>query len=157
MAGALLNIILSFLGIDFLWPALDWTGKLFINMMQWMSGWNPLMHFSMPTLGSLGLMMMAILFSIAIVFRWPPGRKIAWGLAIITLFTLACNRTKQWSTSNLVIYHSPAGLLIDIYEKYGLNAIAQVDLLERIHHNQPLEALSKMSFAIIEAVFRRLE
>jgi hypothetical protein len=32
-----------------------------------------------------------------------------------------------------------------------------VDLQERIHHNQPLEALSKMSFAIIQAVMRKLE
>jgi glucosyl-3-phosphoglycerate synthase len=30
-------------------------------------------------------------------------------------------------------------------------------LQERIHHNQPLEALSKMSFAIIQAVIRKLE
>lgn len=54
-------------------------------------------------------------------------------------------------------YGVETGLLIDIYEKYGLHAIAQVDLLERIHHNQPLEALGKMSFAIIQAVMRRLE
>jgi glucosyl-3-phosphoglycerate synthase len=54
-------------------------------------------------------------------------------------------------------YGVETGLLIDIYEKYGLNAIAQVDLLERVHHNQHLEALSKMSFAIIQAVFNRLE
>lgn len=54
-------------------------------------------------------------------------------------------------------YGVEIGLLIDIYEKYGLNAIAQVDLLERIHHNQPLEALSKMSFEIIQAVIRKLE
>ncbi|GAB4543425.1 MAG: hypothetical protein Fur002_15390 [Anaerolineales bacterium] len=54
-------------------------------------------------------------------------------------------------------YGVETGLLIDIYERYGLNAIAQVDLLERIHHNQPLEALSKMSFAIIQTVIRKLE
>ena len=42
-------------------------------------------------------------------------------------------------------------------EKFGLNAVAQVDLLERIHHNQPLESLSKMSFAIIQTVMRKLE
>jgi hypothetical protein len=42
-------------------------------------------------------------------------------------------------------------------DKFGLNAIAQVDLQERIHHNQPLEALSKMSFAIIQAVMHKLE
>ena len=49
------------------------------------------------------------------------------------------------------------GLLIDIFENYGLRAIAQSDLLERIHHNQGLEALSKMSFAIIQTVLRKLE
>jgi glucosyl-3-phosphoglycerate synthase len=54
-------------------------------------------------------------------------------------------------------YGVETGLLIDIYERYGLNAIAQVDLLERIHHNQHLEALSKMSFAIIQTVMRKLE
>jgi nucleotide-binding universal stress UspA family protein/glycosyltransferase involved in cell wall biosynthesis len=54
-------------------------------------------------------------------------------------------------------YGVEIGLLIDMFEKFGLNAIAQVDLQERIHHNQPLEALSKMSFAIIQAVIRKLE
>lgn len=54
-------------------------------------------------------------------------------------------------------YGIETGLLIDIYERYGLSAIAQVDLLERIHHNQHLEALSKMSFAIIQTVMRKLE
>ena len=54
-------------------------------------------------------------------------------------------------------YGVEIGLLIDMLDKFGLNAIAQVDLKERIHHNQPLEALSKMSFAIIQAVIRKLE
>jgi glucosyl-3-phosphoglycerate synthase len=54
-------------------------------------------------------------------------------------------------------YGVEIGLLIDMLEKFGLNAIAQVDLKERIHHNQPLEALSKMSFAIIQAVIHKLE
>jgi glucosyl-3-phosphoglycerate synthase len=54
-------------------------------------------------------------------------------------------------------YGVEIGLLIDMLDKFGLNAIAQVDLQERIHHNQPLEALSKMSFAIIQAVIRKLE
>jgi glucosyl-3-phosphoglycerate synthase len=54
-------------------------------------------------------------------------------------------------------YGVEIGLLIDVLDKCGLNAIAQVDLQERIHHNQPLEALSKMSFAIIQAVIRKLE
>lgn len=54
-------------------------------------------------------------------------------------------------------YGVEIGLLIDMLEKFGLSSIAQVDLLERIHHNQPLEALGKMSFAIIQAVIRKLE
>ncbi len=54
-------------------------------------------------------------------------------------------------------YGVETGLLIDILEKYGLNAIGQVDLLERVHHNQQLESLSKMAFAIIQTVVRRLE
>ena len=48
-------------------------------------------------------------------------------------------------------------MLIDLFEEFGLSAIAQVDLRERVHHNQTLEALSKMSFAIIQAVIRKLE
>ena len=54
-------------------------------------------------------------------------------------------------------YGVEIGLLIDMLDIFGLKAIAQVDLKERIHHNQPLEALSKMSFAIIQAVIRKLE
>ncbi len=54
-------------------------------------------------------------------------------------------------------YGVEIGLLIDVFEKFGISAIGQVDLQERIHHNQSLEALSKMSFAIIQAVIRKLE
>jgi len=48
-------------------------------------------------------------------------------------------------------------LLIDLLNEFGLRAIAQVDLQERIHRNQPLAALSKMSFAILQVFMRRLE
>lgn len=54
-------------------------------------------------------------------------------------------------------YGVEIGLLIDMFERFGLDAIAQVDLQERIHHSQPLESLSKMSFAIIQTVIRRME
>jgi glucosyl-3-phosphoglycerate synthase len=54
-------------------------------------------------------------------------------------------------------YGVETGLLIDIFERYGLRSIAQVDLLERIHRNQGLEALSKMSFAIAQTILRKLE
>jgi hypothetical protein len=54
-------------------------------------------------------------------------------------------------------YGVETGLLIDLLEKFGINGIAQVDLLERIHHSQPLPSLSKMSFSIMQVVLRRLE
>ena len=54
-------------------------------------------------------------------------------------------------------YVVESGLLVDMFERFGLGAIAQVDLLERVHHNQTLEALSKMSFVILQAFFRKLE
>jgi len=54
-------------------------------------------------------------------------------------------------------YGVETGLLIDVLERHGLRALAQVDLMERIHHNQDLEALSKMSFAIIQTELRKLE
>jgi glucosyl-3-phosphoglycerate synthase len=54
-------------------------------------------------------------------------------------------------------YGVETGLLIDVLEQFGLSAIGQVDLQERIHHNQPLTALSMMSFAIIQTVMRKLD
>jgi glycosyltransferase involved in cell wall biosynthesis len=54
-------------------------------------------------------------------------------------------------------YGVEIGMVIEMFERFGLEGIGQVDLLERIHHNQSLEALSKMSFVILQAVLRRLE
>lgn len=54
-------------------------------------------------------------------------------------------------------YGVEIGLLIDMFETFGLSAVAQVDLRERIHHSQALEELSKMSFAIIQAIIHKLE
>jgi len=54
-------------------------------------------------------------------------------------------------------YGVETGLLIDLFNKYGLTAIAQVDLEERVHRNQSLASLSQMSFAIIQVVVQRLQ
>ncbi len=54
-------------------------------------------------------------------------------------------------------YGVETGLLIDLFTEFGLRAIAQVDLEERIHRNQSLAALSQMSFAIIQVFVQRLE
>jgi nucleotide-binding universal stress UspA family protein len=53
-------------------------------------------------------------------------------------------------------YGVETGLLIDILESFGLPAIAQSDLEERVHRNQTLFSLSKMAFAIVQVVVRRL-
>lgn len=54
-------------------------------------------------------------------------------------------------------YGVETGLLIDILNKYGLDAIAQVNLEKRIHANQTTKALGRMSFGIMQAAFQRLE
>lgn len=54
-------------------------------------------------------------------------------------------------------YGVETGLLIDILERYGLEGIAQSDLEVRVHHNQELVSLSKMSFAIMQVFIARLE
>ncbi|MCC7208733.1 MAG: glucosyl-3-phosphoglycerate synthase [Anaerolineae bacterium] len=54
-------------------------------------------------------------------------------------------------------YGVETGLLIDLHGLYGLDSIAQVDLEERVHRNQPLTNLSKMSFAIQQVFISRLE
>jgi glucosyl-3-phosphoglycerate synthase len=54
-------------------------------------------------------------------------------------------------------YGVETGMLIDLVERFGLDAIAQADLEMRVHRNQPLEGLSKMSFAILQVLVARLE
>jgi glucosyl-3-phosphoglycerate synthase len=54
-------------------------------------------------------------------------------------------------------YGVETGLLIDLLEKHSLGALAQVDLQQRIHRNQELMPLSKMAFAIIQVIMKRLE
>ena len=54
-------------------------------------------------------------------------------------------------------YGVEVGLLIEIYEKFGLEAIAQVNLQRRVHRNQPISALSKMSFVILQTIIEKLK
>jgi glucosyl-3-phosphoglycerate synthase len=54
-------------------------------------------------------------------------------------------------------YAVEIGHLIDIVERAGLEALGQVDLQRRVHRNQELEGLSKMSFTILQAVMKRVE
>ena len=54
-------------------------------------------------------------------------------------------------------YAVEIGHLIDALEKVGIEGLGQVDLERRLHRNQELEGLSKMSFVILQAVMKRLE
>jgi hypothetical protein len=54
-------------------------------------------------------------------------------------------------------YSVEAGLLIDLLGEVGLDALAQVDLGERVHRNRPLEELAPMAFAIAQTIVRRAE
>jgi glucosyl-3-phosphoglycerate synthase len=54
-------------------------------------------------------------------------------------------------------YGVEIGHLIDIYHQHGIRSIAQVDLDRRLHRNQPVAALSRMSFGILNTFLSRLE
>jgi len=47
--------------------------------------------------------------------------------------------------------------LIDVYEKWGMEALAQVDLDQRVHRNQETRDLGKMAFGILRAFLFRAE
>jgi len=46
--------------------------------------------------------------------------------------------------------------LLDVYERWGMGAFAQVDLDKRIHRNQSTSALGRMSFGILQSLLSRL-
>jgi nucleotide-binding universal stress UspA family protein len=54
-------------------------------------------------------------------------------------------------------YAVEIGHLIDVTERVGIEGLGQVDLERRVHRNQELEGLSRMSFVILQAVMKRLE
>lgn len=53
-------------------------------------------------------------------------------------------------------YGVEIGILVDTFVLAGLEAIAQVDLVERVHRNQPITALSRMAFEVTQAAVRRI-
>lgn len=46
--------------------------------------------------------------------------------------------------------------LIDVYNKFGLEAFAQTDLDKRVHENKPTQALGKMAFGILQTFIKRV-
>jgi glucosyl-3-phosphoglycerate synthase len=53
-------------------------------------------------------------------------------------------------------YAVETGIMIDVLKRVGLSAMAQVDLGTRQNRHQPLRDLSRMSYAVLRAVARRL-
>ncbi|HVE63293.1 MAG TPA: glucosyl-3-phosphoglycerate synthase [Mycobacteriales bacterium] len=54
-------------------------------------------------------------------------------------------------------YGVEVGLLIDVYDEVGLDAIAQVDLERRVHRNQSVEKLGQMAYVIQQSLMSRLQ
>jgi glucosyl-3-phosphoglycerate synthase len=52
-------------------------------------------------------------------------------------------------------YGVETAMLIDIQRRFGLKVCAQVDLKKRVHRNQTIESLSRMSFGILGVFARR--
>src|SRR4051794_40794482 len=53
-------------------------------------------------------------------------------------------------------YGVELGMLVDILAEAGADAIAQVDIERRVHRNQDVSALSRMSFGILQAALAHL-
>jgi glucosyl-3-phosphoglycerate synthase len=54
-------------------------------------------------------------------------------------------------------YGVETGMLIDIYQNWGLEIMAQSDLDMRVHRNQQIMSLGIMSFGILQTFYNRLE
>ncbi len=53
-------------------------------------------------------------------------------------------------------YGIETSMLMDLYERYGMTALAQVDLDKRVHRNQSTLALGRMSFGIMQTFIAKL-
>jgi glucosyl-3-phosphoglycerate synthase len=54
-------------------------------------------------------------------------------------------------------YGVETSMILDIYKKWGLDVIAQIDLDKRVHRNQGTRALGRMAFGIIKTFLDRIE
>ncbi len=54
-------------------------------------------------------------------------------------------------------YGIETSIILDIYEKWGLDVIAQVDLEKRVHRNQDTKALGRMAIVILKTFLDRVK
>lgn len=128
IVGALINVPLSFIGVDFLWKPLDWSAVYFIKSMKWMAELNPAMNYSMTPAAGWMIFLMSIVFSAALVYRWPRGKYAAYGFGVISILMLTAHRNTEWKGKELIIYHTFQGLLIDITVQGYCYELVQGDL-----------------------------
>ncbi|HET9689955.1 MAG TPA: glucosyl-3-phosphoglycerate synthase [Acidimicrobiales bacterium] len=69
---------------------------------------------------------------------------------------IALRRDLAWQLAFPVGYGVEVAMLIDAAAARGLDALAQVDLGERLNRHQPLRELSAMAYAVLAAAARRL-
>lgn len=53
-------------------------------------------------------------------------------------------------------YGVETSMILDIYNRWGLDVISQVDLEKRVHRNQDTKALGKMAFVILKTFINRI-
>jgi glucosyl-3-phosphoglycerate synthase len=82
---------------------------------------------------------------------WPPLGQLVQPLS----GEFAARRELLESIPFCTGYGVEIAMLVDTYTTRGIDAIAQVDLEERIHRNQPLDALARMAFQVAQAAARR--
>jgi glucosyl-3-phosphoglycerate synthase len=69
----------------------------------------------------------------------------------------AVRRDALMSIPFLTGYAVEIGLLLDVVERHGLNALVQVDLGTRVHRNREVPALGQMAFQLIAAMLARMD
>ncbi len=129
--GSLANICLAFAHWEWLWHWYDILANYFLLTMKWMATLNPEMNYSLPSLSGVFLIGIAIFFSIALIYRWRPGKLVAYMLGAAALITLGCHRTSQWQTDELIIYHQYQGLLADIISNGQCVSVRDSNVTER--------------------------
>lgn len=54
-------------------------------------------------------------------------------------------------------YGIETSMILDIYNKWGIDVIGQVDLEKRVHRNQDTQSLGRMAFGILQTFFNRAQ
>jgi hypothetical protein len=81
--------------------------------MQWMAELNPTMNYSMTPAAGWLIFLMSIIFSAGVVYKWPIGKYVGYGLGVLSLLLLIVHRQEMWSSKELIIYHTFKGILMD--------------------------------------------